>query len=120
VNPSINNILNAVSKVNRNTVDAIHCMSILNLKYKSLKTEKLSEPQHDSLSQSEFLFLHKHYDQEAIGEERVYSAYTSTLLFITKEVRTGTQPGQKAGADAEALEGCYLPACFPWLAQPAL
>jgi hypothetical protein len=30
-----------------------------------------------------FLFLHKHHDQEAVGEERVYSAYTSTLLFIT-------------------------------------
>jgi hypothetical protein len=24
------------------------------------------------------------------GEERIYSAYTSILLFITKEVRTGT------------------------------
>jgi hypothetical protein len=30
------------------------------------------------------LFLHKHHDQETVGEERVYSAYTSTLLFITK------------------------------------
>jgi hypothetical protein len=37
-----------------------------------------------------------------------------------KEVRTGTQAGQEAGADAEAMEGCYLLACFPWLAQPAL
>jgi hypothetical protein len=37
-----------------------------------------------------------------------------------KEVRTGTQAGQEAGADAEALERCYLLACFPWLAQPAL
>jgi hypothetical protein len=54
------------------------------------------------------------------GEERVYSAYTSTLLFIPKEVRTGTQAGQEAGADAEAMEGCYLLADFPWLAQPAL
>jgi hypothetical protein len=36
------------------------------------------------------------------------------------EVRTGTQAGQKAGADAEAMDGCYLLACFPWLAQPAL
>jgi hypothetical protein len=59
------------------------------------------------------------------GEERVYSAYTSILLFITKEVRTGTQAGQtqagqEAGADAEAMEGCSLLACFPWLAQPAL
>jgi hypothetical protein len=44
----------------------------------------------------------------------------STLLFITKEVRTGTQAGLKAGADAEAMEGCSLLAGFPWLAQPAL
>jgi hypothetical protein len=55
-----------------------------------------------------------------VGKERVYSAYTSTSLFITKEVRTGTQAGQKAGADAEAMEACSLPACFPWLAQLAL
>jgi hypothetical protein len=37
-----------------------------------------------------------------------------------KKVRTGTQTGQEAGADAEAMEGCYLLACFPWLAQLAL
>ena len=58
--------------------------------------------------------------KKQVGEERVYSAYTSILLFITKEVRTGTQAGQGAGADAETMEGCYLMACFPWLAQPAL
>ena len=58
--------------------------------------------------------------KKQVGEERVYSVYTSTLLFITKEVRTGTQAGQGAGADAEALDECYLLACFPWLAQPAL
>ena len=40
--------------------------------------------------------------------------------FITKEVRTETQAGQEAGADAEAMEGCSLLACFPWLAQPVL
>jgi hypothetical protein len=57
--------------------------------------------------------------KKQVGEERVYSAYTSMLLFITKEVRTGTQAGQEAGADAEAMEGCSLLACFPWLAQPA-
>jgi hypothetical protein len=57
--------------------------------------------------------------KKQVGEERVYSAYTSTLLFITKEVRTGTQAGQEAGADAEAMEGCCLLACFPWLAQLA-
>jgi hypothetical protein len=52
--------------------------------------------------------------KKQVGEERVYSAY------LTKEVRTGTQTGQEAGADAEAMEGCSLLACFPWLAQPAL
>jgi hypothetical protein len=36
-----------------------------------------------------------------------------------KEVRTGTQAGQEAGADAEAIEGCSLLACFPWIVQPA-
>jgi hypothetical protein len=51
---------------------------------------------------------------------RVYSAYISTLLLITKEVRTGTQTGREAGADTEAIDGCNLLACFPWLAQPAL
>jgi hypothetical protein len=56
--------------------------------------------------------------KKQVGEERVYSAYTSTLLFITKEVRT--QAGQGAGADAEAMEGCSLLACFLWLAQPAV
>jgi hypothetical protein len=49
--------------------------------------------------------------KKQVGEERVYSAYNSILLFITKEVRTGTQTGQEAGADAEAMEGCSLLAC---------
>ena len=62
----------------------------------------------------------KHHDQEALGEEMVYSAYTSILLFVTKEVRTGTQAGQGAGADAQAMEECSLLVCFPWVAQPAL
>jgi hypothetical protein len=46
--------------------------------------------------------------KKQVGEERVYSAYNAILLFITKEVRTGTQTGQGAGADAEAIEGCSL------------
>jgi len=42
-------------------------------------------------------------------------------LFIT-EVRTGIQTGRilKAGAGAEAMEERCFPACFTWLAQPAL
>jgi hypothetical protein len=58
--------------------------------------------------------------KKQVGEKWVYSAYTSILLFITQEVRTGTQAGEEAGADTEAIEGYFLPACFPWLAQPAL
>jgi hypothetical protein len=59
--------------------------------------------------------LHKHHDQEAIGEKRDYSI----VLFITKEVKTGTQTGQKTGANAEAMEGFSLLACLPWIAQSA-
>jgi hypothetical protein len=55
-----------------------------------------------------------------VGKERVYSAYTSILLFITKEVRTGTQASQEAGAGADGMEGFSLLACLPWLAQSAL
>jgi hypothetical protein len=58
--------------------------------------------------------------KKQVGEERVYLPYTSILLFITKEVRTRTQTGQEAGADAEATEGYSLLACLPWLTQPAL
>jgi hypothetical protein len=58
--------------------------------------------------------------KKQVGEKRFYSAYTSIQLFITKEVRTGTPTCQKAGADAEAMEGCSLLACFLWLAQLAL
>jgi hypothetical protein len=58
--------------------------------------------------------------KKQVGEERVYLAYTSILLFITKEVRAGTQAAQEARADAESMEGWSLLAIFPWLAQPAL
>jgi hypothetical protein len=58
--------------------------------------------------------------KKQVGEERVYFSYTSRLLFISKEARTGTQAGQEAGADAEAMVGFSLLACFLCLAQPAL
>jgi hypothetical protein len=58
--------------------------------------------------------------KKQVGEKMVYSAYTSVLLFITKEVTTGTQAGQETGADTEVMEGCSLLACFSWLAQPGL
>ena len=46
--------------------------------------------------------------KKQVGEKRIYSAYTSILLFITKEVRTRTQAGQKAEAEAESIEGFSL------------
>jgi hypothetical protein len=42
--------------------------------------------------------------KKQVGEEKVYSAYNSILLFITNEVRTETQTAQNAGADAETME----------------
>jgi hypothetical protein len=60
------------------------------------------ERQHSCLSQG---FYSCFMTMKQIGEEKVYSAYNFILLFITKEVRTGPQAGQKAGADAEAMEG---------------
>jgi hypothetical protein len=55
--------------------------------------------------------------KKQVGEERVYSAYTFTLLFITKGSQDWNSSSQEAGADAEAMERCYLLVCFPWLAQ---
>jgi hypothetical protein len=51
--------------------------------------------------------------KKQVGEERVYSAYTSTVLFITKEVRTGTQAGQEAcrGHGGMLLTGLLPLAC---------
>jgi hypothetical protein len=74
---------------------------------------------HHCLSQG-FYFCTNILTKKQVGEERVYSAYTSMLLFITKGVRAGTQAGQEAGADTEAMEGCSLLACLTWLAQLAL
>jgi hypothetical protein len=56
------------------------------------------------------------------GEERIYSGYTSTLLFITKGSQdwNSSRSGREARADAEAMEECYLLACFLWLAHLAL
>jgi hypothetical protein len=59
--------------------------------------------------------------KKQVGEERVYSVYIFHIaVHHPKDVRTGTQAGQKAGADAEAMEGCSLLARFSSLAQPAL
>ena len=54
-------------------------------------------------------------NKKQVEVKKVHLAYTSILLFITKEVRTGTQAGQEAGADAEAMEKILY-----WLASSGL
>ena len=78
------------------------------------------------LSQS-FYSWTKHHDQEAswggkglFGLHLHFTLRGEMYISLTKEVRTGTQAGQEAGVDAEAMEGCSLLACLPWRAQPAL
>jgi hypothetical protein len=46
--------------------------------------------------------------KKQVLQEMVYWAYDYILLFITKEVRTGTQAGQGTGDHSEAMEGCVL------------
>ena len=68
----------------------------------------------------EFLFLPKHHDlRSKLGRKGFIQLTLPHCCSSPKEVRTGTQAGQEAGADAEAMEGCYLLPCFPWLAQLA-
>jgi hypothetical protein len=64
--------------------------------------------------------LHKHHDQETNwGGKGLFSLHFPHGCSSPKEVRTGAQADQEAGADAEAMEGCItglLPgacsACF--------
>jgi hypothetical protein len=59
----------------------------------------------------------KHHDQEAscVGMGLFSLHFRKHCCSSPMEVRTVTQAGQKAGADAEAMEGCYY-----WLASPGL
>ena len=63
----------------------------------------------------------KHHDHKQLGEERVYLAYASIALFTTKgsQDRNSNSRNLKAGADAGAMDGGCLLACFPWFSQPA-
>jgi hypothetical protein len=58
--------------------------------------------------------------KKQLGRKRFIQLTFPHCCSLLKEVRTGTQVGQGAGADAEAMEGCSLLAYFHWLAQPAL
>jgi hypothetical protein len=52
--------------------------------------------------------------KKQVGEERVYSVYYSILLFITKEVRTGTQVRKQ-----ELMQRPWRDVLY-WLASPDL
>jgi hypothetical protein len=54
-----------------------------------------------------------------LGGKGLFSLHFPNCFLSPKDVRTGTQTGQEAGVDVEVMEGCYLLACFPWLAQLA-
>jgi hypothetical protein len=58
--------------------------------------------------------------KKQLVEEIVYLAYISIPLFIIKRSQSGkglTQGGSlEAGAEAEAIEECFLLACFSQLA----
>jgi len=60
--------------------------------------------------------------KKQVGEKRAFFG-----LHFLRTIHQGRKSGPKlkqgrileAGADAEAMKGCCLLACSPWLAQPA-
>jgi hypothetical protein len=50
--------------------------------------------------------------KKKVGEEEFIQLTLLHCCSSLKEVRTGTQAGQEAGADAEAMEECYLLSFF--------
>jgi hypothetical protein len=61
------------------------------------------------------VFLHKHLTKKQVGEERVYSAYTSTLLFITKG-SLDRHPHRAVTWRQELMQRLWRDAAY-WLAQ---
>jgi hypothetical protein len=59
--------------------------------------------------------------KKQIGEERVYSAYTSHIaVHHQRKSELELKQARKPPGSMEAMEGYYLLACFPWLAQLSL
>ena len=64
----------------------------------------------------------KHYDQEARwGGKGLLSSHFQVAVHRQRNSGQELTQGRnlEAGADAEAMEGCCLLACFPWFAQLA-
>ena len=59
----------------------------------------------------------KHHGQKQVGEKRVHLAYPFTFLSVIEGGQD--RNSNRAAADAEAMEGCYLLPCSSGLAQPA-
>ena len=63
----------------------------------------------------------KHHDQGAsCGGKGLFSLHFHIAVHHWKKSGLELKQVREAGADAEAMAGCSLLACFPWLAQPAL
>jgi hypothetical protein len=56
------------------------------------------------------------WPRSKLGRKRFIQLTLPHCCSSPKEVRTRTQAGQEAEADAEAMKGCYLLPCFLWLA----
>jgi hypothetical protein len=56
--------------------------------------------------------------KKQIGEERVYSAYISILLFITKGSQNWNS--NRSGSYCRGHGEMFFTGLLPWLAQPAL
>lgn len=62
--------------------------------------------------------------QKQVGQERVYLAYIYSIsMYITKgswDPELKHIRNLEARADAQAMAGCCLLTCVPWLVQPLL
>ena len=58
--------------------------------------------------------------KKQVGEERVYSAYISTLLFITERSQDWNSSRSESRSWCRGHGGMFFSGLLPWLAQPAL
>jgi hypothetical protein len=61
----------------------------------------------------------KHHDQEASWRGKGLLSLHFHIAVHHEGQGLTQSKNLEAGADAEAMEGCYLLECFPWLAQLA-
>ena len=64
----------------------------------------------------------KHHDQGKLGRKGFIRLHFQITIHHWRKSGQELKQGRnlKAGADAEAMEGCCLLTCFTWLAPPAL